>query len=202
MIWEARCLPVLRQMLWPFWLCIFSFVVLDVWAIRRAIDVVGIGVHHCSTSMTYNFMGTLSELLKFEIYNTIIINYWNLQAVLVETLAICQKVRKRAHHPTMAYRLVLTVRWTPYASFLRKASNFPLHRPTTQIWIRKAFIITKCKGEAAELYFRGQQDVPLGDSSGTDSVSPKHHRIACVEPILRPKVCLKRFAIHILCQKK
>ena len=169
---------------------------------RRVCDVVRIGARHCSTSRTYNFMGTSSELLKFGIFNDVIIYYRNLQAVLVETLAICQKVRKRAHHPTMASRLVLTVRWTPYASFLRKTSNFPLHRPTTQIWIRKAFIITKCKGEAAELYFRGQQDVPLGDSAGTDSVSPKHHRIACVEPILRPKVCLKRFPLHILCQKK
>ncbi len=130
-IWKARCLPVLRQMLWLFWGCMFSFVVLDVWAMCRVCDVVGIGAHHCSTSKTYNFMGTSSDLLNFGIYNDIMLNYRILQAASVKTLAICQKVRKRAQHPTTASRLILTVRWTPYARFLRKTSTFSLHRLAT-----------------------------------------------------------------------
>jgi len=42
----------------------------------------------------------------------------------------------------------------------------------------------------------------LGDSSGTASVSPEHHRIACVEPVLRPKVEACRVSISCFMSEK
>ena len=89
---------------------------------RRDWDVVRTVAHQCSTSNTYNYMGTSSELLRIGIYINIILMYRMLQAVSVKTLTIGHKASKRAHRLTAAHRLIRTVRLTPYAQLPSRAT--------------------------------------------------------------------------------
>ena len=83
--------------------CIFSFVVLNVWAMRRVCEVVGIGAHHCSTSRTYIFMGTSSEVLNTEY---IMIYYLIIELYKRSRLKRSRSVKKFASRRIIRRRLL------------------------------------------------------------------------------------------------
>jgi len=73
---------------------------------RRDWDVMRTVAHKCSTSNTYNYMGTPSELPKFGLYINIMLMYRIVQADSVKTLAVGHRALKEAHRPTAARRLI------------------------------------------------------------------------------------------------